>query len=95
MCVAVRTLGDPARVVSRVRETMHEVGPLLPVLRIETIGGQLDDVLRPERVVAALSGSLGAVALLLVCMGLYGLMSYATAQHANEIGSEFPASLRN
>ena len=86
MCVAVRTGGDPARLAGRIRQALREVDATLPVLRIETISQQLDDLLGPERVVAALSGFLGAVAILLVCIGLYGLMSYATEQRANEIG---------
>jgi len=86
MCIAVRTAADPARAATLIREALREVDPTLPVVRIETIGQQLDDLLGPERVVAALSGFLGVVALLLVCVGLYGLMSYATAQRTNEIG---------
>src|SRR5689334_1786019 len=71
MCVAVRTVGDPARAAGRIREALREVDATLPVVRIETIDEQLDDLLGPERLVAALSGFLGALALVLVCVGLY------------------------
>jgi putative ABC transport system permease protein len=86
MCVAVRTVGDPARAAGRIREALREVDATLPVVRIETIDEQLDDLLGPERLVAALSGFLGVLALVLVCVGLYGLMSYNTLLRTNEIG---------
>ena len=47
---------------------------------------QLDRALLEERLVAVLSGAFGVVALLLTCVGLYGVMSYASARRTNAIG---------
>jgi ABC-type antimicrobial peptide transport system permease subunit len=39
-----------------------------------------------ERLIATLSSFFGAVALILVCVGLYGLMSFTVARRTAEIG---------
>jgi ABC-type antimicrobial peptide transport system permease subunit len=46
----------------------------------------LDDSLVEERLVASLSGIFGVLALLLACIGLYGLMAYAVNRRTGEIG---------
>ncbi len=42
MCVAIRTLGDPAPLMTRVRETLRSVDPSLAVLEVNTVDQQLD-----------------------------------------------------
>jgi predicted permease len=86
MCLAVRTQGNPSAFAARVRQELHDIDPNLPVLRIETIQDQLDDLLVPERLIASLSGFFSALAVLLACLGLYGVMAYTTARRTNEIG---------
>jgi ABC-type antimicrobial peptide transport system permease subunit len=46
----------------------------------------MDQSLAIERMVAWIAGLFGGLALLLACLGLYGMMSYATARRTNEIG---------
>ncbi len=57
MMAAVRTTGDPLTMSARVRQELREIDPNLPVLRINTINDQLDDVLAQERLTAMLSAS--------------------------------------
>jgi ABC-type antimicrobial peptide transport system permease subunit len=47
---------------------------------------QADESLVQERMFATLSSFFGVLALLLVCIGLYGVMSYGVARRTNEIG---------
>jgi ABC-type antimicrobial peptide transport system permease subunit len=83
---ALRTAGDPAALIATVRHTIQSVGKDIPVTRVRTLSTQLDEVLAQERLVATLSGFFGLIALLLACIGLYGLMAYAVTRRTNEIG---------
>ena len=86
MCIAVRTIGDPRAVAGSVRRVLHDLEPLLPILRVDTIEDQLDDVLAQERAVAMISVGLGGFALLLACIGLYGVVANGVLRRTNEIG---------
>jgi predicted permease len=84
----VRTAGDPGLLAERIRRTVGEAHPDLLVTAINPVRGQLDRSLWQERLVAALATAFGVVALFLVCVGLYGVMSQAVGQRTNEIGLE-------
>jgi predicted permease len=86
MCLVVRAAGPPASIASGVREELRRIDARLPVLKIETVDEQVDDFLFQERLVADLSLCFGVVAILLACLGLYGVMSYTVARRTNEIG---------
>jgi hypothetical protein len=86
MCLAVRTVGNPLIVAARVRQELREIDPRLPVLKLDTIEQQLDDLLVVERLITTLAGFLGALGVLLACLGLYGVISYTVARRTNEIG---------
>lgn len=82
----VRTLADPAAVAAEVRATAGSVTSSLRVDEITTMVVQVEDSLRQQSMLAKLSSSFGLFALLLACIGLYGLMSYAVTCRTNEIG---------
>jgi predicted permease len=86
MCVGVRAGGDPLAVAATVRRELQDLDPSLPVLKIDTVDQQLDDVLAQERLIAALSCFFGAITALLGCLGLYGVVSYGVERRTNEIG---------
>lgn len=86
MLVAIRAAGDPLAVAGAVRSTIREIDPMLPVIKINTTEQQLDDVLAQDRLVASLSSALGAIAVFLASLGLFGLLSYRVARRTNEIG---------
>jgi macrolide transport system ATP-binding/permease protein len=85
-CVAVRATGEPTALAAGVRQELRNIDPNLPVLRINTIEQQLDDVLYQERLIASLSGLFALLAVLLACLGLYGVISYTVARRTSEIG---------
>jgi len=85
-CVILRTAGDPHALTNAVRERLKEIDAALPVFSITTVEEQLDSVLSQERLLTILSVSFALMATLLACLGLYGMMAYATARRTREFG---------
>jgi ABC-type antimicrobial peptide transport system permease subunit len=82
----VRTAGDPGALIPAVRQAVRSIDSSLPLFDVLTQTQQIDELLLQERLFAKLTGFFGALALILVCVGLYGIMSYAVARRTNEIG---------
>ncbi|HYL63554.1 MAG TPA: ABC transporter permease [Candidatus Methylomirabilis sp.] len=82
----VRAQSDPLKYVPQIRALVGQMDRNLPVFEIETETRQIEQQLFQERFVARLSGAFGALALLLACIGLYGLVSYEVARRTREIG---------
>jgi len=75
----------PLSVVPDVRRAVDAVLPNVP-LRVQTLREQIDASILPERLIAMLSTLFGALAAVLVAIGLYGLLSYLVERRINEIG---------
>ena len=82
----VRTAGDPVGAIGAIRETVRTLDPNLPLMNVSTQVEQVEKRLLKERVFAQAYAQFGALALLLVSVGLFGLMSYSVARRTNEIG---------
>ncbi|HEV2501030.1 MAG TPA: ABC transporter permease [Terriglobia bacterium] len=82
----IRAILNPASLAPEVRRAITEVDKNLPITGVKTLNEQVSGSLTQERTVAELSSFFGFLALLLACVGLYGLMSYAVARRTNEIG---------
>jgi hypothetical protein len=54
-------------VASRVRQELQRLDPTLPILKIDTVDDQLDDVLAPERLTATFASLFGSLATLMAC----------------------------
>ena len=75
-----------SNLLDQVRREVASVDRNLPVFRVNTLVAQTEESLMEERLLATVSGFFGALALLLACVGLYGLMAYAVARRTSEIG---------
>jgi ABC-type antimicrobial peptide transport system permease subunit len=65
---------------------VHNADPTLPINYFATLQEQVNLSVNTERMLAALSTSFGAVALLLSMVGLYGVMSFVVTRRTREIG---------
>lgn len=81
----VRSREGAGRVASQVAAEAVAVLPGASVV-MSTLSGQLSTSLARERLLAALSGFFGGLALLLALIGLYGTMAYNVTRRRKEIG---------
>jgi predicted permease len=84
--VALHTSGDPGTLAADVRREVAALDHEIAVDYLRTMEQQLDATLTRERLLAGLSAAFGGLALLLSCIGLYGVVSYDVARRTNEIG---------
>jgi predicted permease len=84
--VVLRTAGDPLAMTAAVRAAMHDVDPTLPIARFTSQTEQISLRFAQERLFATAYSAFGALALVLACIGLFGLMSYNVSRRTNEIG---------
>jgi predicted permease len=82
----LRTAADPQALLPAIREVVGQVNADLPLFNVTTQSEQIDRLLFQERLVARLAGFFGVLALVLACVGLYGLLSYEVSRRTREIG---------
>jgi predicted permease len=82
----LRTATDPAAMVPAVRNILTHENQDLALFRISTQMEAIDRQVFSERITAQLSSFFGLLALVLACLGLYGLLSYEVTRRTREIG---------
>jgi len=92
----VRTSADPQTLKAAIEKVIRAQGHHYS-LRTMTADERLDSYINIQRLTALLSEFFGGVALLIACVGLYGLMSYHVTRRTTELGirSALGANRRN
>lgn len=84
--LAVRTSPPPFVIVTSARQAIAAINPDIPLADITTQADVRDSRLSQEKTFATLVAPLAGLAVLLACIGLYGLIAYNVTQRTGEIG---------
>jgi len=83
--IVVRTKLEPMSLVGGIRREIQHLDPGLPLANVRTLDRAMDASMSPRRMILSLIGAFAVTALLLACIGLYGVMSYSVSQQAREL----------
>jgi len=82
----VRTAGDPSAAEALVQRAVAQADAAQAIGTMEPMETLVSDSLAGRRLIVWLLAVFGGLALLLAMVGIYGLISYVTAQRTNEVG---------
>jgi predicted permease len=86
LIVSLRTSGDPRELAADVRAEVAALDSDVIVDYVRTMDEQIAGTLVRERVLAMISSAFGLLALILSCVGLYGVIAYDVSRRARDLG---------
>ena len=86
VAVVLRTQGDPTPVMGQVREAVREIDPRDVVYNVQTMDDVVATSYAARRLTMILLTGFAGLAIMLACVGIYGVVSYLVGQRTQEIG---------
>ena len=86
MAFVVRTAADPMASVKSIETAIWQANKLIPFYDISTMKSLLETSWANRRFTLLMLAGFAALALTLAAVGIYGIVSYSTAQRTHEIG---------
>ena len=78
--------GDPTRLVPSLERLVREVDSSLRLRQWRSYSVIVDQTIVNERIMATLGGFFGLLALIIACLGMFGMMAFQVSRRINELG---------
>jgi putative ABC transport system permease protein len=82
----VRTANDPRSIVETARRQVTSLDKNAPIYHVETLDQYFAESVAGPRFITLLLSGFAGLALLLACLGIYGVISFIVVQRTHEIG---------
>jgi ABC-type antimicrobial peptide transport system permease subunit len=84
--MVMRTNGEPLELADAAKQAVHAIDPNVLVSNVTPVQALASQSVAGQSTATVLIGALGVLALLLACIGVYGVMAYVVSRREHEFG---------